>query len=323
MSDYIFDGCESEELEQTILNNKALPLIRELAFKYKLKVLKTVKSNDVADGGVNFVMAKSEGIVAGFPIGEVSYIIERTYKLGEEVYTDCFSYYSPYFQKSRGRTERDRRTIKIQKLASLMATIKRMDAIPEDIDIQNFQVDSMRDGYRRTAAHLGRVDRDSVLESKHIQALVKNVIDGSPVPTDMLHICKRQLDIFNAADKIESDKVNELKRMFATEFYAIGANRNGDMMLGTLRLETDFKQCSAYSSDEFKLIKPFKRIKSIEDAPEIIPIMTMLKVASEGSDRDRLCGIPTDAKFYPELDLVVEYYRYPDLYNFVWALTPC
>jgi hypothetical protein len=322
MSDYIFNGCESEELEQTILNNKAFPLIRELAFKYKLKVLKTVRSNDVADGGVNFVMTKSEGTVAGFPIGEASYISERTYKLGEESYTDCFCYYSPYFEKSRGRTDRDRRTIKIQKLASLMSTLKRMEAIPEDIDIQNLQVDSMRDGYRRVASSLGRVDRDSVLESKHIQALVKNVINGVPVTTDILEICKRQLDIYNEADKIESDKTNELMRMFGKEFYAIGANRNGDMMVGTLRLEMDYRQYSP-ERNEFKLIKPFKYIKSIEEAPEIIPIMTMLKVASEGSDRDRLCGIPSEGKFYPELDLVIDYYRYPDLYNFVWAVTPC
>ena len=322
MSDYIFNGCESEELEQTILNNKALPLIRELAFKHKLKVLKTIRTNEAADGGVNFVMTKSEGTVAGFPIGEVSYVTDRTYKLGEEMFTDYFSYYSPYFEKSRGRTDRDRRTIKIKKLASLMSTLKRMNVIPDDIDIQNLQVDSMRDGYRRVASSLGRVDRDSVLESKHIQALVKNVIDGLPVPTDMLHICKRQLDIYNEADRIESDKINELKRMFATEFYAIGANRNGDMMVGTLRLDMDFKQYSP-ERNEFKLVKPFKYIKSIEEAPEIIPIMTMLKVASEGSDRDRLCGIPSEAKFYPELDLVVDYYRYPDLYNFVWAVTPC
>ena len=104
MSDYIFNGCESEELEQIIRNNKAFPLIRELAFKYKLKVLKTITSNSTADGGVNFVMTKSEGAVAGFPIGEASYITERTYKLGEEVYVDSFCYYSPYFEKSRGRT---------------------------------------------------------------------------------------------------------------------------------------------------------------------------------------------------------------------------
>ena len=322
MSDYIFDGCETEELEQAILNNKALPLIRELAFKHKLKVLRTVRSNDVTDGSVNFVMTKSEGVVAGFPICEVSYITERSYKLGEEMFTDYFSYYSPYFEKSRGRSERDRRTTKSKKLASLMTTIKKMDAIPEDDDIQGIQVDSMRDGYRRVAMSLGRVSRDTVLEAKHIQALVKNVIDGSPVTTDILEICKRQLDIFNDADRIESDKVNELRRMFGTEFYAIGANRNGDMMLGTLRLESDYKD---YSPDrnEFKLVKPFKRIKSIEDAPEIIPIMTMLKVVSEGAGRDKLGDIPVEGKFYPELDLVVDYYRYPDLYNFVWAVTPC
>lgn len=322
MSDYIFSGCESEELEQTILNNKALPLIRELAFKYKLKVLKTVRSNGVADGGVNFVMTKSEGTVAGFPIGEVSYVTERSYKLGGEMFTDYFSYYSPYFEKSRGRTERDRRTIKIQKLVSLMATLKRMDAIPDDIDIQNVQVDSIRDGYRRVASKLGRVSRDTVLGVRDIEVLVKNIVNGVPVTTDILEICKRQLDIYEQADKIESDKTNELKRMFGTEFYAIGANRNGDMMLGTLRLEMDFTQYSP-EREEFKLIKPFKRIKSIEDAPEIIPIMTMLKVVSEGSDRDKLCGIPSEGKFYPELDLVVDYYRYPDLYNFVWAVTPC
>jgi hypothetical protein len=322
MSDYIFNGCESEELERVILNNKALPLIRELAFKYKLKVLKTVRTNDAADGNVNFVMTKSEGTVAGFPIGEVSYITERSYKLGEEMFTDYFSYYSPYFKKTRGRTDRDRRTIKIKKLASLMATIKKMEAIPTDIDIQNLQVDSMRDGYRRAAASMGRVNRETLLETKHIELLVKNVINGVPVTTDILEICKRQLDIYDKADKIESDKTNELKRMFGTEFYAIGANRNGDMMVGTLRIEMDFKLYSP-EREEFKLIKPFKRIKSIEDAPEIIPIMTMLKVVSEGSQRDKLCGIPTDAKFYPELNLVVDYYRYPDLYNFVWAVTPC
>jgi hypothetical protein len=322
MSDYIFDGCESEELEQAVLNNKALPLIRELAFKYKLKVLKTVRSGSTTDGGINFVMTKSEGTVAGFPICEVSHTTERNYILGEEVNVDYFNYYSPYFEKSRGRTERDRRTIKSKKLVSLVSTLKRMDAIPEDIDIQNLQVDSMRDGFRRVGASLGRVSRETVLEMGHIQALVKNVINGSPVTTDVFEICKRQLDIFNTADKLESDNHNELKRMFSTEFYAIGANRNGDMMIGTLRLEMDFKRYSP-ERDEFKLVKPFRRIKSIEDVPEIIPIMTMLKVVSEGSDRDKLCGIPTDAKFYPELDLVVDYYRYPDLYNFVWAMTPC
>lgn len=323
MSDYIYPGCESEELEQAILKNKALPLIREIAFKYKLKVLRAIVSRENAHEGSAFVMAPTEGVDAGFPIGEVSCITERSYNLGDEILTDYYAYYSPFFQKSRGRHERERSTIKAKKLASLMATIKKIAAIPSGETIIYHHIKSMKDGVRRVATSMGSVNKHTFVESDQLQVIISAAINNQPLTSDLLAICKKQLDIYNEADKLLQNKVSEVKRMFGKSFYAIGANMYGDILVGVMNAEISDKGYTP-DAEKFRILKAFKRVNSFAEAPDVLPIMTMLKVASEGLGRDMIAGhIPRGAQFFQELDLVVEYYSYPSLYDFIWALTPC
>lgn len=323
MSDYIYDGCESEDLEQAILKNRAFPLVRELAFKYQLKVLRAIVSREDAHEGIAFVVAPTEGTGAGFPIGEVACITERTFVQGEAVFTDYFAFYTPFYQKTRGRTERDRGTLKSKKLVSLITTIKKVDAIPDGEEIIAYHIRSMKDGIRRASNSMGSVGKHTFLEHEQLQKIIDLAINNKPLTSDLLAICKKQLDIYNESDKLLENKVSEVRRLFGKSFHAIGANRFGDIFVGVMSADIDSK---AYTPDSnrFNVLKPFRRVKSFEEAPDVLPIMTMLKVMNEGEGRELIANfIPMKAHFYPELDLVSEYYSYPSLYDFIWVLTPC
>lgn len=326
MSNYIYAGHETAELVDAIQANKAHTLIRELNFRFGLKVLGTT---NWGDGHLNtaFLLTNSQGDMAGFPIGTAYVSSERTFdRDNNTVWEDRYNFYSRYVMKERGRTETDRRTWSSKKLSSLMTTIKKHDVVPDDTDLLDHHSQSVRGGVKRVMRKLGDTFKSTSLNADQLHKLFKHVFDGAELTPEETSIYKIQLDKYNEVDKTTETKLSEVIRMFGKEFYAVGVNRLGDIAVATMRFETDMQRLKdgIVGKEQFKVIKPFKHIKSIDEVPELIPVMTMLKVSTEGSGRELLGNcIPVSDHFFEDLDLVVAFSTFPSEYDYVWALTPC
>ena len=315
MSNYIFAGKETPELEEYLTNNKALPLVRELNFKYKMQVVCAVEKF-VGDQRAGFVMALSDGVMAGIPVGIAYVEPDHEYVDGVRVASDKFAYQSEYISKMRGSSNDDRSTYKSKKLASLLGTIKREDAIPSADQVYRQFAKNINNGIDRALNTLrkGRTSKYVDMTGDQVHTMLKNVINGEPLPLELIDNCKALLDKFDGIDKNVANANVEIERMFGKRFYGLGANKHNDLVVGEFR----------YTNDRVEILKPIRHIKSFTDVPELIPVITMLKVSLEGKEKEMLheC-IPRSTEFHEELDVVTECTHFPSPYSYSWVLTPC
>ena len=111
-------------LGMAIATSDCKTLVREICFKYDLKVMCTVERKGAVDDRA-FLLVKD----GWNPIGEVYTKILRDNDNKE--FTE-YSFFSHYYEKARGRNTDDRHTLRSKKISSLITTIKKMKAIPSD-----------------------------------------------------------------------------------------------------------------------------------------------------------------------------------------------
>jgi hypothetical protein len=78
-------------------------------------------------------------------------------------------------------------------------------------------------------------------------------------------------------------------------------------------------------SSEYEMMEPFKRYKTIAEYPELIPLMTMVKVAYENKEGNKIGAdrFPVMDVYDEGLDAVFFYNSSPTHYDHVWMATPC
>jgi hypothetical protein len=321
MNDLILNGYATPELEAALATNDAYPLVRELSHKHGLKVMRVMDRTN-AHHRVAFCVGYGTGDVAGFPVGKVYVSHETVYtEDGKEDTLKLFNYQSDYFAKQRGRGE-NRTTVTSKKLVSLFTSMKKLAAIPTVETIVKYQLRGVEESMKCAENELGQTYKTHNLSAEHIHQLLKVCIEGSELKHDLIEIYKTELDKLNETDKMASEKSEEMNRMFGQAFYALGANNYGDMTVAKLRAEPDKNTGNVSRYSEITFISPFRPIKSLEEVPELIPVMTMLKVSTEGSNM--VNGIiPQRSKLFKELDVSVDYYRPISMIDYMWALTPC
>jgi len=321
MNDLILDGYATPELEAALATNEAYPLVRELSHKHGLKVIRVMDRSN-AHHRVAFCMGYGTGDVAGFPVCKVYVSHEVVYtEDGLEDTLKLFNYQSDYFAKQRGRGE-NRTTVTSKKLVSLFNSMKKLVAIPTAEAIMMYQLRGIEEAMKCADNELGQTYKSHNLNAEAVHQLLKVCIEGSDLKHDLIEIYKAELDNLNQTDKMASEKSEEMNRMFGQAFYALGANSCGDMTVAKLRAEPDTNTGIVNRYSKFTFISPFRPIRSLEEVPELIPVMTMLKVSTEGTNM--VNGIiPQRSKLFKELDVSVDYYRPISMVDYMWALTPC
>jgi hypothetical protein len=312
-------------LGMAIATSECKTLIREICFKYDLKVLCTVERQDAVDKK-SFLLVRD----GWNPIGEVYSRILRD--SDDKDFTE-YSFYSHYYEKARGKSVDDRHTLRSKKISSLMTTIKKMKAIPSDI-VATTRKHTMQwaDNISSYEGKLG-MERKSVSDAgfhaSDLQAIMEYVLGESPNTNMTVAIqdkCKIALDKYKSIDKMNDSTRQELSRLFDTAFYVVGASQNDYLVVGIARC-TNTLSASSRSNYEFEMVKPIKLVDNLEEFPELLSVMTMWKAQreSEGSNRKLLGGaLPiTTSTVNKELDLVIDYEYGTTPYHFVWLMTPC
>jgi D-alanine-D-alanine ligase-like ATP-grasp enzyme len=158
----------------------------------------------------------------------------------------------------------------------------------------------------------------SELQADEIQALLCAFLgetpNGNHLTIDTLK-CKKVLDKYNEADRVAVKKKEEIVRFFSNPFYMIGADQFGHFIVGKVKV---------VGEKQYEIVEQFKRYKDIIEHVDLIPVMTMTKLAYEGKGHKLQNGyIPTEDMYDENLDAVFFYERQATHYDYVWMATPC
>ena len=190
---YFLEGFGGEESYEELKVSKIFPLVRELQFTYGLKVCGHMGK---PSGG--YMMCHPNG----FAVGNVWYDNDETQ----------FKYRSPWYRKQRGSSAQDRETVGSVKISSLMATLKRMEAVPAMEKTTHNYVRRLTDAVSRLRRELGDHNKEHGLTGDEVHSLLLTALGKSPnskwVKVDQ-NKCQLILDKFEEADKIK--KTNKLR----------------------------------------------------------------------------------------------------------------
>jgi hypothetical protein len=306
MSRYILAGFESEELEQSLRNSDAFPLVREMCHKFGVKVL---AETELGGGRQAFQMCLPNGMA----VGKAYVQLNADNKLE-------YCYRSPYYKKERGSSDEDKQTLRSVKVSSLMATLSRVNAVITVDKLVGKKMGKLSDAKDIMESAMGTSYKsNSELYADEVQALLCAFLGESPsgnhVAIDTLK-CKKVLDKYNEADRVRVKKLEEVGRFFSNPFYMIGADSFGHFIVGKVKLTGD---------KQYEIVEQFKRYADITEREDLIPVMTMTKLAHEGSGKHRLQNgyIPVADMYDENLDAVFFYTGQPTHYDYAWMATPC
>ena len=318
MSRYYLDGFGTEDELNELLASDVLPLVRELQFKYGLKVMGKVIN-------VTYPQTDKDSYMMCYPNG-IAVCKVWTTKVGgvkNDQLEYCFR--TPYYAKSRGQDQSDRETIRSVKLSSLMATLKRQGVVRPRKDVTDEKVKHIKNGVHNLRKAMGDSNKQISFTADEVHAMLATLLgdstDGIPVALD-LHKCKNILDIYKEADRIRDVKIEESKRFFKNPFYLIGMDDYKHLLIGKFKMNVIHSDSHKM---EYEIIEDFKRVKSVDDYPELVPLMTMMKVSYENKECRRLglLNFPIQDKYDEGLDAVFFYNTIPTSYDHAWMATPC
>ena len=304
MSRYMLEGFENETLEHAIKQHETFPLVREMCFKFNLRVL------GYAELGGNRT-AVQMCLPNGMAVGKV--FVGKN----KEDQTE-YCYMTPYYKKERGSTDADKQTIRSVKIPSLIATLKRVNAIPSIEKMYEKKMSKLGDAKDIMEKAMGTSYKSNgEFAANEIQALLCAFLgetpNGNHLTIDTLK-CKKVLDKYNEADRVASKKLEEVDRFFRNPFYMIGADSFGHFIVGKVKI-TGEKQ--------YEIVEQFKRYADITERDDLIPVMTMTKLAHEDKGHRLQNGyIPVIDMYDENLDAVFFYQQQATHYDYIWMATP-
>lgn len=310
---FFLDGYRDEEAYEVLKSSPVFPLVREMEFKYGLKVLRRTQLNS----GHGVVTAWQLAYPNGIAVCKV-FTNNQGGKDGNQLE---YCYRSPFYVKERGDSRQDKETVRSIKISSLMATLTRQDVVPQVNDMVGKKLKNTREAMSTMKRALGNSNKHVELTAHEVHALLLMALGRSPnsewVKIDQ-NKCIETLDKYEEADRLAKVKAEESSRLFYNPFYMVGVDEYGDYLIGKFKL-------NPVSSEEhqYEVVEQFKRYRTYEDVPDLVPVMTMIKVAYEDKQVRKAGVIPVTDAYDEGLDTVFFYNTTPTHYDHAWMITSC
>jgi hypothetical protein len=222
--------------------------------------------------------------------------------------------------KERGSDKADKETIHSAKLSSLMGVLKAKRVIPSAVVMIDRKTKMLGAPVRYMRRSLGDSGKNINTNVDFVHALLAYYLHGE---TDSRGLsidrneCKNLLDKCDKADSIKRMKDEKCDAFFTNPFYMIGVDEFGDYLIGKMRMSP-----SNEIEAKVEIIEQFKRYKSIEEYPDLIPFMTMTKAVYENKQPVHY-GLPIVDEYNDSLDAVFFYDTRPTHYDHTYVVTPC
>lgn len=310
---FFYDGYHDEQAYEVLKSSPVFPLVRELEFKYGLKVLRRTQISSGHGLETAWQLVHKNGIA----VCKV-YTHNGGGKNGNQLE---YCYRSPFYRKERGESNADKETVRSVKISSLMASLTRQKVIPSVGDMEKKKLRNISEAQSIMNRALGNSAKYTDFNANEIHALLLMALGRSP-NNDWVKIdqnkCIETLDKMEEADRLAKVKREEAKRMFYNPFYMVGVDEYNDYLIGK------FKLVQSESGDhQYETVEPFKRYSTYESVPDLIPVMTMIKVAYEDKSPRKQGVIPITDAYDEGLDTVFCYQGSPTHYDHAWAITSC
>ena len=310
---FFYAGYQDEEAYEVLKSSPVFPLVRELEFKYGLKVLRRTQLNTGSGVDTAWQMVNKSGIAVCK--------VFTSNQGGKEGNQLEYCYRSPFYLKERGDSRQDKETIRSIKISSLMATLTRQDVVPPEHEMVGKKLKNLREAMENMKRALGNSNKHVELTANEVHAILLMALGKSP-NSDWVKIdqnkCIMTLDKYEEADRLAKVKAEESGRMFYNPFYMLGVDEYGDYLIGKFKLNP-----VSAEEHQYEIIEPFKRYRTYEDVPDLIPVMTMIKVAYEDKAGRKAGIIPVLDSYDEGLDTVFFYNTTPTHYDHAWMITSC
>lgn len=316
MERFLLNGYQDEELYSKLAVAPVFPLVRELEFKYGLKVFK--HKSEWNRGAQAFYMSYPGGL----PACEVWADNEG----GRDNNKLRYCLRSPFRAKSRGLTQEDRQTYYSMSTSTLMKTLEKERVIPtqEAAAESRFQrgISGLVSQIHRA---IGTQNKNAYeFEVDEIHALVANYLgveSTSSLVKVSLDKCKKALDRWVEDDRLKTARSNELDSVLLNPFFMICVDIDSEILVGKFKLQKDGTELDTKKPI---IIEPFTRYKSYKDAPDVVSIMTMIKMAYENKVVTKFdSGIPIIDEYNVDLQAAFFYPIRPTVFEHQHIITPC
>jgi len=308
----IYGEFATDSLITALTNDTmVLPLIRELNHHYGLMVLdhKYAYHTVGAEGNCNsFHLVEKNGFAQG-----------HVYAWEEDAKTH-YAYFTPFASKDRGKTEIHRQTWTSHKLSSLMGALKKSKAVKPDLAVYKLRraVDGVKN---QVEGHFGKIYKSTDhFTGDEIHQMLKVLLNGAPLFVDRTK-CQTALDKYNEIDSNLVERNKEITRMFENPFYLLAADKRGHIMIGKVKRVKNDKD--PYQNE---IVQSFQRISQdtlYKTYPDLIPILTMAKVAYEGSGHQMITPfMPKSDMYDSNLDVALYYPTTISEYHEQWMMIP-
>ena len=307
----IYGEFATDSLITALTNEtRVLPLIRELNHHYGLKVLehkheyqRVAESNECT-----FYLVNEHGFAQG-----------HVYAWNEEGKTN-YAYYTPFCSKDRGKSDHHRQTWTSHKLSSLMGALKKGGVVKPDLVLGKVRraVDGVR---HQVEGHFGKTYKPTdPFSGDEVHQMLKTILLGAPLFLDRSK-CQTALDKYNEIDSNLVERNKEITRMFENPFYIIASDKRGHVMIGKAKRVKDGN--NPYQSE---IVQNFHRISQdtlYKTYPDLIPILTMAKVAYEGGGHTMITPfMPRSDMYDSNLDVAFYYPSSITEYGEQWMMIP-
>jgi hypothetical protein len=214
-----------------------------------------------------------------------------------------------------------------------MANIKKNEVIPTDEFILIHHSSIVRHyqyAVDCVVESVGSSSKSPVLSANETQELLEIVLDGkdsNSLARDTKNKFKQILDNYHEKDNIKV-KQDEAVDKFFNPCYMVSVDKRGQFVVGVVKND---KIIDGNKQKYYSIVKPFKRVANLEDYPELLSCMPMLKVYSEEKYKNEEVEywgefIPKfSGKYIPDLDMIIssDYVDGSVDFTTVWVLTPC
>ena len=284
--------------EEEIENNPAFPLVRELEYKYGLKVIGQTPERR------RLYLVDGKGFYAG----------EAAYK------DDNYLYRSVTMPKDRGQGD-SRYEYYSTKLPALMGTLKRQKAVQTGQDLfDRIYRESFMHAIALYDEQFGSTDKKNECGGAHQHVLLQIIFNNRElhtVPQESINYFKTALDTFDKVDILVEQRRNELKETFNNPIWVACLDKTGTYLVGKVRINPTWNVNYQRNLDPEQTmiteVEPFKRVKNIlEDVPELRHRLVMAKTFMEQHSRlKEIVKLDNDIfpvagrRYIPEVNIVL------------------
>ena len=259
---YLHPNADPVLTEQSIRDNEAFPLLREITHKYGLKVI---------DSNAKLLLADEQG----FPIANI----------WKDRSTDAYNIRATMVAKDRGRHWEDKYTYFGKRISHLMKVIEKEELLPknsEEFINRTFGM-NIRGAITRISEQYGEIRKSGGYftgeEIHHLLHIVLNNRTMESLSKESIAKVKDTFDKYGQVDIMRDKRKTEMIDMFSKPMSVLVRDDMG-FMAGKLMLEPlwSINDESSLMSSRCAIAEPFRRINDVDECVELIPTLTMLKV---------------------------------------------